>query len=640
MRRASQLSQILKVNKTGSQNSGSSQDLIETSSINSNSQSIIQIPANLTPYKTNELVSKSILINEPTPQSKSDKKRKSVRFSEKTLLINEKKSQIENEVAKSNEKGHFLIEGILKDQALDNIKFSSSIPSTPFSSIDEFVSSNSVNSNSSLFLEEENQTFNETLNQTLDCTIKPSFYEFDSILFPKTSKYVDCLSMSSQEVTNDENVSSKESKKEKKILSKKIENSLNFTETFHLTIMSMEVHVNTRGDLTPDPEHDSIGFISFTIFQNRPIVEIEENSYETHLIIFDSDKRSMATTRYLGLESILKKQIKSITYTYREEELLESFVRAVQFFDPDIIVGFEIQKLSWCFLARRAIKLKILDFCSKISRLPKFKRESLMRINLSKKTMSSTSKTGEVSSEVIPIPHELIIAGRVVLNLWRILRSEIALSIYSFENCCFSILHERVPRYSNSTLGTWFQQKTDLLRSKTIEYFVYRSRANLRLMVSLDLIGKTCEFARVYGIEFYHVFFRGSQYRVESMMLRIARKLNFVAFSASQKQKTMMRAPECIPLTLEPESKFYTEPVAVLDFQSLYPSVIIAYNICFTTCLGRVDSIGKEGSFKFGCGSLFVPDKLLKTLDIEKDIYVAPNGVAFVKPHIRKGKLN
>ena len=75
----------------------------------------------------------------------------------------------------------------------------------------------------------------------------------------------------------------------------------------------------------------------------------------------------------------------------------------------------------------------------------------------------------------------------------------------------------------------------------------------MRLLNSLNLIGKTSEFAKVYGIEFYHVLSRGSQYRVESMMLRIARKLNYVAFSASQKQKVSMRAPECIPLTLEPE---------------------------------------------------------------------------------------
>lgn len=38
------------------------------------------------------------------------------------------------------------------------------------------------------------------------------------------------------------------------------------------------------------------------------------------------------------------------------------------------------------------------------------------------------------------------------------------------------------------------------------------------------------------------------------------------------------RAAECLPLVMEPESKFYNSPLVVLDFQSLYPSVMIAYN--------------------------------------------------------------
>merc|ERR1711988_1658708 len=30
------------------------------------------------------------------------------------------------------------------------------------------------------------------------------------------------------------------------------------------------------------------------------------------------------------------------------------------------------------------------------------------------------------------------------------------------------------------------------------------------------------------------------------------------------------------------------DPVAVVDFQSLYPSVMISYNLCFSTIVGRV----------------------------------------------------
>ena len=42
-----------------------------------------------------------------------------------------------------------------------------------------------------------------------------------------------------------------------------------------------------------------------------------------------------------------------------------------------------------------------------------------------------------------------------------------------------------------------------------------------------------------------------------------------------------------------PVFRMYTDPVVVLDFQSLYPSMIIAYNYCFSTCLGRVEHLGQ-----------------------------------------------
>ena len=71
-------------------------------------------------------------------------------------------------------------------------------------------------------------------------------------------------------------------------------------------------------------------------------------------------------------------------------------------------------------------------------------------------------------------------------------------------------------------------------------------------------------------------------------MIRLARPLGFVFISPSRDQVKTQRAPEAVPLILEPISHFNTDPVVVLDFQSLYPSIIIAYNYCFSTCLGKV----------------------------------------------------
>lgn len=48
-------------------------------------------------------------------------------------------------------------------------------------------------------------------------------------------------------------------------------------------------------------------------------------------------------------------------------------------------------------------------------------------------------------------------------------------------------------------------------RWRVIDYYLSRVKGNLQIMNKLDLIDKTSEFARVFGIEFYDVLSRGSQ---------------------------------------------------------------------------------------------------------------------------------
>lgn len=95
-------------------------------------------------------------------------------------------------------------------------------------------------------------------------------------------------------------------------------------------------------------------------------------------------------------------------------------------------------------------------------------------------------------------------------------------------------------------------------------------------------------------------------------MFRIAKPESFVLISPSREAVGKQNAAECIPLIMEPLSAFYNSPLVVLDFQSLYPSIMIAYNYCYSTCLGRVAEF--KGQSKFGVSDLRIPPELLERL--------------------------
>jgi DNA polymerase zeta len=49
------------------------------------------------------------------------------------------------------------------------------------------------------------------------------------------------------------------------------------------------------------------------------------------------------------------------------------------------------------------------------------------------------------------------ISGRIVLNMWRLMRHELNLTSYTYESIAYHILHIRVPRYLFATLNDWYR---------------------------------------------------------------------------------------------------------------------------------------------------------------------------------------
>ncbi|XP_078256037.1 DNA polymerase zeta catalytic subunit [Rhinoraja longicauda] len=398
-------------------------------------------------------------------------------------------------------------------------------------------------------------------------------------------------------------------------------------EVQYLVLMSMELHARTRRDLEPDPEFDPICALFYCISSDTVLpatnkteiigaIVIDKNHVHANRDIPSEVRRQAPLLARSGVTGL------QVSYVSDEKELFQELVTNIRRYDPDILLGYEVQMHSWSYLFQRAAALEV-DLCHTVSRVPD---ES--------KGNSFAAEWDEFGATAMS---EINIVGRIVLNVWRMMRSEVTLNNYTFENVAFHVLRQRFPLFSFRVLSDWFDNKTDLYRWKMIDHYMCRVRGNLKLLEQLDMIGRTSELARLFGILFYHVLTRGSQYRVESMMLRFAKPLNYIAVTPSVKQRSRMRAPHCIPLVMEPESRFYSNSVLVLDFQSLYPSIIIAYNYCYSTCLGNIDYLGKEEEFKFGCTSQRVPSDLLHQL--WTDITLSPNGVAFVKPSVRKGVL-
>ena len=56
------------------------------------------------------------------------------------------------------------------------------------------------------------------------------------------------------------------------------------------------------------------------------------------------------------------------------------------------------------------------------------------------------------------------------------------------------------------------------------------------MMEQLDMTGRTGELARAFGIDFFSVLTRGSQYRVEAMMVRLAHTQNYLLPAPSKLQ--------------------------------------------------------------------------------------------------------
>eukprot|EP00928_Gymnodinium_smaydae_P006987 TRINITY_DN124_c0_g2_i1.p1 TRINITY_DN124_c0_g2~~TRINITY_DN124_c0_g2_i1.p1 ORF type:complete len:1488 (+),score=212.99 TRINITY_DN124_c0_g2_i1:207-4466(+) len=337
-----------------------------------------------------------------------------------------------------------------------------------------------------------------------------------------------------------------------------------------------------------------------------------------------------------------------------ETELLEQVVKLVRRADPDLCVGWELRSRSWGLLMARARALGLRDLRGALSRTP-FDGVSYP-LPSSGASLSSSVDSRALDSDLIA-PSDLQLPGRILLNVWRVLAHltfGAKLRSDAPQEAARELLERTIPSIRDAELiRLW--HKGSHSRHSVLQHLQAIAALSLEVFDTLEVLPRAGELARLFGMDVISCFTRGTQFNVESVLMRVAKAADFVLLSAMQQQVRSQPALECLPLVMEPASGFYWDPVLVLDFKGMYPSLIVAHNISFDTCLGRMRRAGSAEQVPTSqlgvreapraLGSLDAVQRFAQKFDeqtvtsssADSPLRVLPSGVVFVAPDVHRG---
>eukprot|EP00434_Breviolum_minutum_P041516 symbB.v1.2.036930.t1/scaffold5332.1/size28346/3 len=250
----------------------------------------------------------------------------------------------------------------------------------------------------------------------------------------------------------------------------------------------------------------------------------------------------------------------AIVYAFdTEEEMLLSFRHFVQEVDPDVITGYNIINFDLPYLVDRAEAKGInAEFC-KLGRL---------RNEKCRKRINNFS-----GRETI----EINIDGRINFDML----AEQKLSSYSLNAVSAEFLGEQKEDVHHSMIGDLYQTSAETRRRLAI-YCLKDAYLPMRLMEKLLCMYNYVEMARVTGTPINFLLNRGQMIKVQSQLLRKARQCGFVMPTLKTEASNDKFEGATV---LEPLTGYYPQPIATLDFASLYPSIMMAHNLCYCTLL-------------------------------------------------------
>jgi DNA polymerase I len=283
----------------------------------------------------------------------------------------------------------------------------------------------------------------------------------------------------------------------------------------------------------------------------------------------------------------IKKKYEDTIVFKNEKDMLEEFVKIVEAFDPDIFVGYNINNFDIPYIFER------LKVCKVSRALGRCKRK-------------------EMNCRKIGIRFRNSVTGRFVVDVYDLIKESVGkgllrLKRYALGDVSKELIGEEKINISHGEIGKYWNGNEEQVE-KLIEYARRDADLALKLLLEKDMLSKFIELSKISGLILQDALDGGESTRLENLLLREFGKRDFVIPNRPSPDEILKRTDEREAmglkgaLVLEPEMGLHTNCVVYLDFRSMYPSILISYNICPTTLVltkENVESINTPYNVKF-----------------------------------------
>ncbi|OEU20464.1 DNA polymerase delta catalytic subunit [Fragilariopsis cylindrus CCMP1102] len=266
-----------------------------------------------------------------------------------------------------------------------------------------------------------------------------------------------------------------------------------------------------------------------------------------------------------------------------EVDMLMKWRAFVEACDPDVITGYNVQNFDIPYLLDRAETLGKGKHGNQM--VKEFAQWG--RIQNSKAKMRDTTFQSAAFGKRNNI--ETQIEGRVIFDMLPYMQRNHKLSSYTLNSVCAEYLGQQKEDVHHSIISD-LQNGTDEDRHRLATYCLKDAVLPQRLMDKLSVMVNYVEMARVTGVPMSFLISRGQQIKVFSMILRKCQNENLLV--PTLRKGGFDDSTYDGATVLDPIKSYYQVPIATLDFASLYPSIMQAYNLCFSTLVSPND-VGK-----------------------------------------------